>query len=38
MIDQLQRKEFRYVQQFSAMEEAMSRMQSQGSYLMSKLG
>jgi flagellar hook-associated protein 2 len=38
MVDQLQRKEFRYVQQFSAMEEAMSRMQSQGSYLMSKLG
>jgi flagellar hook-associated protein 2 len=38
MVDQLQRKEFRYVQQFSAMEEAISRMQSQGSYLMSKLG
>jgi flagellar hook-associated protein 2 len=38
MIDQLQRKEFRYVQQFSAMEEAISRMQSQGSYLMSRLG
>lgn len=38
MIDQLQRKEFRYVQQFSAMEEAISRMQSQGSYLMSKMG
>jgi flagellar hook-associated protein 2 len=38
MIDQLQRKEFRYVQQFSAMEDAISKMNSQMSYVMNALG
>jgi len=38
MLDQLQRKEYRYVQQFSAMEQSISRMNSQMSYLQSRLG
>ena len=38
MVDQLQRKEFRYVQQFSAMEQAINKMNSQMSYVMNALG
>lgn len=38
MLYQLQRKEYRYVQQFSAMEQSISRMNSQMSYLQSRLG
>jgi flagellar hook-associated protein 2 len=38
MLDQLQRKEFRYVQQFSAMEEAINNMNSQMGYVMNALG
>jgi len=38
MLDQLQRKEYRYVQMFSAMEQSISRMNSQMSYMQSRLG
>jgi len=37
LLDQLQRKELRYVQQFSAMEKAISNMNSQMNYMMSRL-
>jgi flagellar hook-associated protein 2 len=38
LLDQLQRRELRYVQQFSAMEKAISNMNSQMSFMMSRLG
>jgi flagellar hook-associated protein 2 len=38
LMDQLQRKEYRYVQMFSAMEQSISRMNSQMSFMMSRLG